>query len=322
MGKIACLFPGQGSQSQGMGKDIFDKHPEAKQTFELIDRVAGRSLSSLSFQGPEAELKRTINTQPTIMSVSLTAWSCYEKMGGPAPHFMAGHSLGELSALVAAQALLIEDAVKLVDKRARLMGECPKGAMAAVLKVSPEMLEDLVASVKRDLLVAGRSEDESTVVMANFNTREQLVISGNPDAVLKACKQVKDAGGKAIPLPVGGAFHSPLMKAAAREFANELAKADLREPNCEIVQNFDGKGTKTPSEIRAKLEKQMENPVRWYESIEYMIANGVDTFVEIGPGTVLTGLVKKINQSVRVLNVFDSATLKAVVDQLRHANVC
>ena len=321
MGKLVCLFPGQGSQKVGMGLDLKENFPEAAQTFAQIDKFAGRSLSGLCFEGPESELKRTINTQPTIMATSLAAWSCYQKLSGPAPAFVAGHSLGEITALVASQSLSVEDAVKLVEKRASLMENCPQGAMAAVLKVEPDKLESIVAEAVNELKQQGKNDDEACCVLANFNTKQQLVISGNPEACKLACAKVKEAGGKAIPLPVGGAFHSPLMESAAKEFATVLSECDLKAPVCEIVQNFDAKGSKDPSSIKDKLDKQMRSPVRWYESIEYMVENGADTFVEIGPGNVLTGLVKKISPDAKLYNVFDAASLKETINALNALSV-
>jgi len=317
MGKIACLFPGQGSQSVGMGRVLYDELETAAGTFERIDAIAGRSLSKLCFDGPAEELKRTINTQPTIMAVSLAAWQCYKEKGGPSPDYVAGHSLGEISALVAAGSLNLEDAVKLVEKRASLMEECPRGAMAAVLKLAPEALADIAASAIAELKAGGASDDEATVVLANYNTREQLVISGSPEAVALASKKVKEHGGKAIPLPVGGAFHSPLMSSAAAEFGKVLAGCQLADAAVEVVQNFDASPAKAAATLKQKLEKQMESPVRWYESIELMVAGGVDTFVEIGPGAVLTGLVKKISPDVRTFNISDVESLTTTIAELK-----
>ncbi len=308
MAKLACVFPGQGSQSVGMGLDLFNNFAEAKTTYSQIDDVAGRSLSALCFEGPEAELKRTINTQPTILATSLAAWACYEKLGGPTPDFVAGHSLGEISALVVAQVLSLEDAVKLVDKRSTLMENCPKGAMTAVLGVAPDVLESICAEA---------STTDEVVVVANFNTKDQLVISGNPEAVARAGALVKTRSGKAIPLPVGGAFHSPLMSGAAKEFSQALENCQFADATCGVVQNFDAQVSKQASELKAKLAKQMESPVRWTATVEFLVAQGVDTIVEIGPGKVLAGLVKKIDKSVKVLNVSDSESLKATIAALQ-----
>lgn len=316
MSKIACLFPGQGSQSVGMGRDLFDHHPVARQSFEETDRIAGVSLSRLCFEGPESELKRTINTQPTILAVSLAAWRCYEAGGGPEPAFVAGHSLGEFTALVAAGALALEAAVRLVDKRARLMEECPKGAMSAVIGLSAA---DLEAACKQACLEIP-PEQKPVAIVANFNTREQLVISGSPEAVALAGVRAKEKGGKVIPLPVGGAFHSPLMAEAASEFARELSAWTLNDARFPVVQNVDAREAQEAGQLKAKLASQMPSSVRWCDSIEYMLARGVDTFVEIGPGKALAGMVKKIDKSAATFNVYDQATLEQTLSALRQTS--
>lgn len=314
MTKIACLFPGQGAQSVGMGKDLFDNQPVARQTFEEIDRVAGRSLSHLCFNGPEEELKRTANTQPTILAVSIAAWKCYEAGGGPRPAYVAGHSLGEFSALVAADALSIEGAVRLVEKRASLMEECPKGAMSAVIGMSPEDLENICREASSE---QATKESGSVVIVANFNTHEQLVISGSPQAVALAGDKAKIKGAKVIPLPVGGAFHSPLMSEAAQVFEQELSNWSLNSARFPVVQNVDANSATAASDLKAKLARQMPSAVRWVATIEFMLAQGVDKFVEIGPGKALSGMVKKINRAAATYNVYDSESLQKTLLDLR-----
>jgi [acyl-carrier-protein] S-malonyltransferase len=213
----------------------------------------------------------------------------------------------------------LDDAVRLVEKRASLMEECPSGAMSAVLGVTAGDLEACTSETQSEMKAAGLAQAASCVVVANFNTREQLVISGNPDAVAKAGEKAKARGGKVIPLPVGGAFHSPLMSAASHEFSRELASAQFSPAQCIVVQNFDAEGSKDPGAIKQKLARQIESAVRWCASVEYMLAQGVDTFVEIGPGKVLTGTVKKIDKTAKGYNVYDGETLKATVDALKQA---
>jgi [acyl-carrier-protein] S-malonyltransferase len=319
MGKLACIFPGQGSQSVGMGLDLYNTIPEAKRAFEEIDRFAGAKLSTLCFEGPESELKKTINTQPTILAASLAAWACYKSLGGPTPDFVAGHSLGEITALVAADSLSVQEAVVLVQERALLMEQCPAGAMSAVLGVPADALETCCRQATDEFV--GKSNDglDPVVIVANFNTREQLVISGNPEAVTRAGELAKTAGGKVIPLPVGGAFHSPLMSRAAQKFTVTLDQMNIEDPSCPVVQNYDGKPTAKGSEIRRKLGRQMDSAVRWVASVEYMIEQGVDTFVEIGPGKVLVGTLKKIDRNAKLYSVNDAQTLQATVEALKQA---
>lgn len=316
MSKIACLFPGQGSQSVGMGKDLFDNQPAARQAFEEIDRIAGRSLSQLCFAGPEEELKRTINTQPTILAVSIAAWKCYEAGGGPRPAYVAGHSLGEFSALVAADALSIEGAVRLVEKRAALMEECPKGAMSAVIGMAPDALEAVCQEASHE---QSAKDAASVVIVANFNTQEQLVISGSPEAVALAGSKAKEKGAKVIPLPVGGAFHSPLMSQAAQEFEQELSNWTLNSARFPVVQNVDANSATSAADLKCKLARQMPGAVRWAATIEFMLAQGVDKFVEIGPGKALSGMVKKIHRAAATYNIYDSESLQKTLTELRSA---
>lgn len=312
MGKIACVFPGQGSQAVGMGKSLHDSYEIARDTFVQIDNVAGQDLSTMCFQGAEADLKRTINTQPTILAASLAAWAAFQQQSGITPDYVAGHSLGEITALVAAGALSIADAVRLVQKRATLMENCDKGAMTAVLAMPKETLE---------IVCKDASTDEEIVVIANLNTRDQLVISGNPEAVARAGALVKERGGKAIPLPVGGAFHSPLMSPAAREFETALSQCTFKDASCPVVQNVDAEPKTSGDALKSTLAKQMESPVRWVEIVERLASLGVDTIIEIGPGKVLTGLIKKIDKNIQLINVSDSDSLKAAVDQLKQVAV-
>jgi len=286
--KHAYVFPGQGAQSVGMGKDLYDKVPEAKALFDEADDILGFRITDTMFAGTPDELKQTKVTQPAVFLHSVIL----AKALGVAPDMTAGHSLGEFSALVVAGALSFEDGLQLVSKRALAMQaacETQPGTMAAILGLADEAVEQVCA------------ETEGVVVAANYNCPGQLVISGSVEAVDAACEKLKAAGARrALRLPVGGAFHSPLMEPARAELARAIAEAPIRKPVCPIYQNVDALPQTDPAVIRDNLIAQLTAPVRWTQIVRNMIADGATEFTELGPGSVLQGLVRKIDAQAAV----------------------
>ena len=284
----AYVFPGQGAQFVGMGKDLYDNNPEAKELFEKANEILGFRITDMMFEGTEDDLKQTKVTQPAIFLHSvLLAKSLGDEFK---PDMVAGHSLGEFSALVAAGALSFEEGLKLVSKRAHAMQkacELRPSTMAAVLALPDDKVEALCAEI------------DDIVAPANYNCPGQVVISGTMEGIDAACEKMLAAGAKrAMKLKVGGAFHSPLMQPAQEELAEAIAEAEFSTPVCPVYQNVDGKPHTDPEEIKANLIKQLTAPVRWTYDVEAMIAYGADEFIELGPGAVLQGLVKKINRGV------------------------
>ena len=302
--EIAFLFPGQGSQVAGMGKDLADNFVAARQVFEEADEALGFSISKLCFEGPEDQLQLTENTQPAILSVSVAAYRAMQAQGLPAPAFVAGHSLGEYAALVAAGAISLADAVRTVRARGRYMQEAVPvgtGAMAAVLGGDRSEIEKLCAEASESLICS----------VANINSPNQLVIAGNVEAVDRAIELMKGVAKRVIKLNVSAPFHCALMKPAQDRLANELGDLSFNEPGIPVVTNVDASIVTQPSELCDSLLRQVSSPVRWLESMELLLQEGISTFVEVGPGKVLSGLMRQINRDASCLNVEDAASLEA-----------
>lgn len=288
----AYVFPGQGSQFSGMGKNLYDSNPLAKEYFENANDILGFRLSDIMFTGSDEDLKQTNVTQPAVFLHSVIAFKILE---GARPDMVAGHSLGEFSALVANNALGFEDALKLVAIRASAMQracELNPSTMAAVLALADEKVEEVCAAVQ--------AETGEVVVAANYNCPGQLVISGSVKGIEIACERMKAAGAKrALVLPVGGAFHSPLMLPAKEELAAAIEAASFNHPSCPVYQNVAARAVTDPMEIKKNLIDQLTGAVRWTQSVEAMIAGGAKHFTEAGPGKVLQGLVMKINKEMQ-----------------------
>ena len=286
----AYIFPGQGAQFVGMGLDLYEKSAEAKALFEVANGILGFSITDIMFSGTDEDLKQTKVTQPAIFLHSVILSKVLGK--NFAPQMVAGHSLGEFSALVANEALSFEDGLQLVAKRATAMQkacELQPGTMAAVLGLDDSKVEELCATV------------DGIVTPANYNCPGQLVISGELKAVEAACEKMKEAGAKrALVLPVGGAFHSVLMKPAEEELATAIEQTTFHKPLCPVYQNVTTTAVSNENAIKTNLIKQLTAPVKWTQSVEQMIADGATEFIEVGPGKVLQGLVKKINKEAVV----------------------
>ena len=289
---VSMLFPGQGSQFVGMGRDLYEAFPGVRDSYDRAEELLGFPLKTVSFEGPEEELKQTRVTQPAIFVHSVAVFRLLQERGVK-PAAVAGHSLGEYSALVANGALRFEDGVKLVGLRGRLMQEAgtrEPGTMAAMIGLKPEQVEGICRRA---------SEEAGVVVAANFNSPEQIVISGTVAGVHRAMELARENGTKrVVELVVSGAFHSPLMASATEELAGAIQRTEFLPPTCPIYSNVTAAPTVDPDEIRANLVSQLTSPVRWVESVRNMIAAGHREFLEVGPGKVLSGLLRRIDRSV------------------------
>lgn len=311
--KIAFLFPGQGSQSVGMGKDFYENFEAAKNVFDTADKVLDKNITTMCFEGPDEALKQTVNTQPAIVTMSIAAMEAFRSEMNIVPDFVAGHSLGEYCAMFTAGVMSLETTLRAIQKRADLMSATKGGSMAAVLNAS------------EDVLKAGLAEGSKVgyVDVANYNSPAQVVITGDENAV-KAASDYLLANGvrRVVPLAVSGAFHSKFMENAGKEFENFVSDLELNNASIPVITNVDASETLDSEDFRVKMPKQIYSSVYWTQTIEKMAANGVEIFVEIGPGKVLAGLNKKIAPEAKVFNVFDKESLENTIASLKEELLC